>query len=80
MNRSVDAPGKTRDSRHPASGVERELVGKHSPRCARQKHEDWQHGILGCSVGSSEYDHCDCTVHWAEKPRAAGTLQGGLGE
>lgn len=41
------------------------LVGEHSARCKRQKHEDWQHGTHGCAVGT-ENDHCDCKARWRE--------------
>lgn len=82
MSKSVDALGKVHE-RHAPSGRSWRLEGDHSPMCARQKHEDWQHGQHGCAVGPEGPNHCDCKARWREiRPAAAteSTKSGGLGE
>jgi hypothetical protein len=50
-----------------APSLERQyaVVGKHSARCLREKHDDFMHGMDHCAVGSDS-NHCDCTAHYVE--------------
>jgi hypothetical protein len=54
----------TEKSVHPV-GRDHKLVGEHDARCKREKHEDWQHGLTGCAVGT-ESNHCACKAYWVE--------------
>ena len=49
----------------PAPARRYHVIGTHSARCKREKHEDYMHGMNECAVGS-EKNHCDCKAHWAE--------------
>ena len=63
MSKNVNLGKTVERPRDP--GRSRKLVGEHSARCKREKHEDWQHGWHGCAVGT-EHNHCDCTARWRE--------------
>jgi len=49
----------------PAHARRYKVVGEHSARCKREKHEDYMHGMTACAVGTDR-NHCDCTAHWVE--------------
>lgn len=58
-----------RGSQHAVEGGgrEHEVVGTHSARCKRLKHEDWQHGLEKCAAPlGPDRIACDCTAHWQE--------------